>query len=537
MSFREMHQGIQRILFFSFLSFLVSGQVFCQSENKEEAGDFEFLLGLDEAVNEGLAIKENSRINENRPFRFELSNADRHGEYWGQSLSMDKENLFKPSDQLSLGFYTDSLNSVYSLIGRYSQPFNGRSNSSPWRWNLGFDLGEVHRSAFDWVVPLSAEQRERLANRSQFDFLSNTDVGDFYVATLFDQFEESQFGMVMSLDGVLLENRDRFFQIDFGLKWQRINLSYTLTSKFKVDITDTLCSRFPNACGSTEVCIDDPNPSGSDPDDVTVSRDYCLLNSTTLPGDDHFDFLLPYVSIVGATDVDGQEFYGRASMTHSAANIMGTDDELGVLGRPNADNDFVIIDWFLSWDWCLNCKDAESKASEVSRVNSGMDRHLQMTTQGQSSLGSILPPQMLAPLGGGATVRGYPESQVSADTVVSATMEYHWLLPENEKGIRLEEVFLFADAAYFRIEREGRLPFLSSSYGLTDSSGTLASLGLGLVLALGDSLAVDATVGYPLKEINRLDTISTVQDFTLYGPENSIEAGDVTAHLNFSWIF
>ena len=510
---------------------LVSYQGFCESVDPEASTDFDFLFDTDFDFLFDIEDTSNKEAAVEEPwlFNLDLSNAGRHGEYWGEFLSTDKSGLFKPFDTFFLGAYTDTLNAVYSLQGSYSNIFESKELSS-WRWNIGLDLQDVHRDAFDWVIVLSTEQRERLISRSQIDLLDSLRFGDFYVVTIFDQFKESKQGMVIGLDGMLVEREDRFFELGLGVKWQRISVSYELISKLKVNASDTFCSRFPSACSIEDFCSNDESPSFNDPDDVNVPRDYCLLYSTTVPGDDQFDFLMPYMSIALAKIFPMQELYGRASITYSAANLMGTAEDLTVLGRPNTDNDFIIIDWQFSWKRCLNC-------TGISPAVKHRSQHLQISIQGQSSLGSILPPQMLAPLGGSATVRGYPESHISADTVVSLNMEYHWSLPESENSFIMEEVFLFVDAGHFTLEREGRLRFLANSYGLTDASNSLASMGLGTILALGESVTIDASIGYVLKEINRLETIATVQDFTLYGPENSAEVGDTTVHLNMNWIF
>lgn len=483
------------------------------SQENDSIDKFQFLLDLDEMQRQ-----------ENWLFSLNLSNTGLHGEPWGQAFLIEKNNVFNSFDHFFLSAYTDSFDAVQSLRGRYSSVFRGNEQFK-WRWNFGFHFQDIERPAFDRSIVLSAEQRDRIISRGQFDFLDRLRFGELFIVTIFDQFEESTQGISFGWDNMLWENVRGFFQMTLGFEWQHIGISYQLISKLKVN--DLFCSSLPNGCiADVDFCPNDDSPSFNDPDNVNLSRDYCLLYSAEVPGDDEFDFILPSVSMVYATMNSKQEVYARAALIYSAADLIGTPDRLTVLGRPNAENDFIMIQGQISWERCVHCIEEKTVTSR-----------LRLALQGQSSLGAVLPPQMLAPLGGSTTVRGYPESQVAADTVMSASVEYHWIVRGDHNTVTIEDIFLFIDVGYFSIEREGQLTFLTNSYELGDSSNTLAGIGAGVSMALGASFTTDATIGYPLKKINRLESISTIQDFTFFGPENTVEVGDTTVHLNIDWIF
>lgn len=232
---------------------------------------------------------------------------------------------------------------------------------------------------------------------------------------------------------------------------------------------------------------------------------------------------------------------------------LNTTDGIPSLGRANADADWSSLRWNLNGSVYLEPlfrgdEQARYLANEVSFRVRG--RYL---LPGRSLLEKTrLIPHEQEPLGGAFTVRGYPESVLSADEFVSGSIEYalHFshLLKPGEPGKLFRRDFkwrpdkvrqnpdwdlvgrVFFDYAYRQVTplplEEGQT---EDDLGLVDRNVSLAGVGGGLELVVKQNFSLRCDVGMSLTEL---------KDPTLEAEKQIVyPSGEIKYYLSssFSW--
>jgi len=140
------------------------------------------------------------------------------------------------------------------------------------------------------------------------------------------------------------------------------------------------------------------------------------------------DFLVPFLGTTLTLDGDGWSVSAGLRLEQTVGDFANVDTTTGIpaLGRLGADPDWTSAKWQLGGAVYLDSlfrRDAAGPhlAHEVS-----------LRLKGRVLLrGERLIPQEQEPMGGALSVRGYPESILSADEFLNGTFEYAWHLPRS----------------------------------------------------------------------------------------------------------
>jgi len=244
------------------------------------------------------------------------------------------------------------------------------------------------------------------------------------------------------------------------------------------------------------------------------------INSAVL-GQGHSNFLVPFISPVIMRNADWWSLSGTLRLDKTIGGFANEDPSDGVpaLGRIGADaewtslrgevNGSVYLDpWF------------KGGAAEADHLANEISLHL----RGRYLLsGQRLIPQEEEPIGGFFTVRGYPESVLSADEFLTASVEYayhvpqalkpgepgtlfgrpfKWRPPQRQQRSDWDLIFrAFFDYGYREVSP---LPTTGQSAGptpLIDSNVSLAGAGVGVELKLWQNLSIRCDFGTALKEL------------------------------------
>lgn len=263
------------------------------------------------------------------------------------------------------------------------------------------------------------------------------------------------------------------------------------------------------------------------------------------------NFLIPYLAVTLARESAWWSLSGNLRYDQTAGDFANRNPTDGIpsLGRASADADWSSLRWNLGGTIYLEplfrgAEQARYLANEVSVRVRG--RHLLR--------GSRLIPHEQEPIGGAFSVRGYPESVLSADEFVTASIEYalHFprLLSPGDEGRLFRRPFnwrpakvrqnpdwdligrVFCDYAYRQVTP---LPLAQGEeeatreLSLVDRTVSIAGVGGGLELQLKQNFSLRGEVGLALTEL-RDDTLED-------GKEIVYPAGEIKFYLSssFSW--
>ncbi len=266
------------------------------------------------------------------------------------------------------------------------------------------------------------------------------------------------------------------------------------------------------------------------------------------------NFLVPYLSSTISRDGDGWSLSGSLRFDSTVGNIANTDTTNGVpaLGRIGADSEWTSLRWNLNGSMFLD------------RLFNSVEHAPYLTHEvtgrvwGKFLLrGQRLIPQEEQPMGGAFTVRGYPESILSADQFAIGSFEYayhlaHALKP-GEPGILFGRPFkwrptpaklapdwdmifrAFFDYGYRSVTRPAPVAGQSSSQTasselpLLDRSLTMAGAGGGVEFIVRQNMSIRCDVGMALNELR--DGSRPV------GEQIVVPVGNVQTYLvaSFTW--
>lgn len=255
--------------------------------------------------------------------------------------------------------------------------------------------------------------------------------------------------------------------------------------------------------------------------------------------DGESDFFVPRVGARLERRSRIAETYGYITAEYNLPGVAGTasEEELEALGRLDVERDWGVLRFGLSHSFFLEPLVNRSAWEDVSTPRSSTLAHeIKLDFRGQAALNGRLIPQEEMVVGGLFTVRGYPESVVSADNVFIASAEYRFHLPRalayspspgemfgQPFRFRPQEPYgeadwdlvlkAFVDAGW--TDNEDRLPF--------ETEDTLVGAGLGVEFSFRRNLFA------------RVDWAMALEDL----PENeqSVEVGDSEWHFVITVLF
>ena len=223
------------------------------------------------------------------------------------------------------------------------------------------------------------------------------------------------------------------------------------------------------------------------------------------------------------TGVDSSFLIGSKIETN-IPSLLDTPSAIGLnnLGRLNAENDFTTATFYGAYQAYLDNTLGLSKkrAHSIEVAGSVFD-----------SLGSRVPPSFLGVLGGHNTIRGYPVSSASGDSMAFLKLDYKIHMP------RLLDIMPQQSGMRFRPRFEGDLPDWDLTFGVFTDFGMvknndplfyeaddrLWSAGVGLGAKYSDLFALNVEYGWALRE--------------LINPFKNIQPGDGELYLSliYNW--
>ncbi|MFC1783820.1 ShlB/FhaC/HecB family hemolysin secretion/activation protein, partial [Planctomycetota bacterium] len=258
-----------------------------------------------------------------------------------------------------------------------------------------------------------------------------------------------------------------------------------------------------------------------------------MVENTALAVRGKDDFLLPRVGIDLEQREETFSIFGSVDMEWNCAGAANTDDdEVNKLGRLNSENDWTVFHWrllntFYLDPWLMG--DKWDSPSEEDHPN--LTHELVLNFSGQYSPDRLIP-QAMFPVGGMYTVRGYPETVATGDSVMVGNIEYGYHLPrafpvKSEPGEIFGKTFRWAPQrlydqpdwdlvlrAFFDVAQ-----FRNTGKLFTEQNKTLMGCGLGVELQMFKNVSIRCDWGFALEpfEAGRDDIKSGDNRFHLVG--------------------
>jgi hemolysin activation/secretion protein len=143
-------------------------------------------------------------------------------------------------------------------------------------------------------------------------------------------------------------------------------------------------------------------------------------------------YFLPSIGVRMERNTDTSSTDVRATVELNLADVGGTDeDTTNNLGRLGADKDWTTFQWDVSHSFYLDPLFFGGRWNDTGPEGHATLAHeLSLSFRGQHAFGHRLIPTFQQVVGGLYTVRGYPESVVSGDTVLVGSAEYRLHIPQ-----------------------------------------------------------------------------------------------------------
>jgi hypothetical protein len=242
----------------------------------------------------------------------------------------------------------------------------------------------------------------------------------------------------------------------------------------------------------------------------------------SITGDREEDFFLPRIGVFAERVGEVWSFTLESGVSYNASSLAGTGDEqdLALLGRPDADGDFALLDWQGEASLFPLPLLRRAWLDESGLGAYDFAHELAFVLQGQTSFDARLVPQLQEVAGGLYTVRGYDQSVAAGDTVAIARAEYRVHLPRllfpsadapkvplvGTFRVRPEHAFAFPDwdliasgyADFARVvQRDGN--------DTSEPNQSLHALGLGLELRVLRYLSARLDVAFAQRRLENDD--------------------------------
>ncbi len=234
-------------------------------------------------------------------------------------------------------------------------------------------------------------------------------------------------------------------------------------------------------------------------------------------------FLVPSLALEVERYADTSALSASLGFEANLSSLAGTssrEDELFLLGRSQVDDDWRLLRWSGNYTFYLEpWFNGEAWRYGRTSSSSTLAHEIALRTRGQYAFDTRLIPQSEFVLGGFHSVRGYPQSTISADSgmLMSAEYRYHWprsLRPEPPRDYPVIGAFRVApQRVYGRPDWDlvlrgffdwGYVTFSDSLVGEDDE--TLASLGIGIELILRRNLSLRLDYGIAQSAVRRVDS-------------------------------
>lgn len=144
------------------------------------------------------------------------------------------------------------------------------------------------------------------------------------------------------------------------------------------------------------------------------------------------NFFIPRAGVALSRVTDTMATAASFDTEWSVPSIAGTSDQtadLNALGRPNAQNDWVVLHWNATQSVFLEPIFDPAGWADPNSDSATLAHEVQLTFSGQNALGNRMIAQEMGVAGGLYTVRGYPEYIVAGDTTYLFRAEYLFHVP------------------------------------------------------------------------------------------------------------
>jgi hypothetical protein len=245
-------------------------------------------------------------------------------------------------------------------------------------------------------------------------------------------------------------------------------------------------------------------------------------------------FFVPGIALTAERLRPTSRASARLAFEQNVPFIAGTDgddiDEFSEVTRLDLDNDWRILSLDLRGAFYLRPLFQPPTLRRIRPVRPrDLVHEIAWRLGGQHSLGERLIPQVQGVLGGMGTVRGYPNSVASGDSLLGGSVEYRYHVP---LALRVAEAWSLPWGGAFRPTPDAayRMPdwdFVVATffdYGQVwnahrlagEENEVLASLGLGIEIVVRRNFSLRLDHGFALSEIE----------------SEGVDVGDAETHLN-----
>jgi hemolysin activation/secretion protein len=271
------------------------------------------------------------------------------------------------------------------------------------------------------------------------------------------------------------------------------------------------------------------------------------VSQTTL-AKGHSNFMVPHLSGTLSNEGDRGSISATLRLETTVgdfANLSQTDG-IPILGRIGADADWTALRWNIDGNLLLDRLFVKRAVATQFPVH-----ELRLSARGKMLLrGERLIPQVQDPMGGAFTVRGYPESVLTADEFALGSLEYLFHLPrslkEGDAGTLFGQPFRWRATSsrqspdwdlIFRVFYDHGYRKVAPAFGgsgsgtgpLIDRTLQMSGAGVGAELIVRHNMSLRCDIGTALKEL-RDPVRPTAQQVV-------VESGNVQAYLvaTFVW--
>jgi len=264
------------------------------------------------------------------------------------------------------------------------------------------------------------------------------------------------------------------------------------------------------------------------------------------------NFLVPFIGTTLSRNYPWGSVSGGLRFDHTVGSFANLDTRTGIpaLGRRGAEPDWTSARWNLNGTVYL-----EPLFSRTAKALT-LAHEFSLRLKGRVLLrGKRMIPHEQEPLGGALSIRGYPESILSADEFVAATVEYAYHVPRDlkpaEEGTLFHHPFrwrpkqvgqnpdwdlvlrAFYDYAYRGVNPAaplpGQPPTAEKDLPYIDKNFSISGYGVGVALMVKQNFSLRCDYGVALTELR--------DDTRLAGEEVILAKGNKQVYLvsSFSW--
>jgi hemolysin activation/secretion protein len=248
-------------------------------------------------------------------------------------------------------------------------------------------------------------------------------------------------------------------------------------------------------------------------------------------GEGEGSFIQPYIGarLERFTDTTATDVEVKLTFAFGDAD----EEDLDLLGRLEADEDWVLLSWQASHSFYI---EPTLFPERFKAGGSTLANEIHLALRGQYAFDYRLIPHAEETLGGLFTVRGYEESILASDTAIIATAEYRLHVPRLFKVVEQPGKFLGEDFRFAPIRRYGRTDWDLILRGFVDvgwaifsdeiapeENETLAGAGVGIELQFKQNVSIRLDWGFVLEEVEV--------------PGERVDSGDSRLHVIATFVF